>query len=73
MISSSPATGANEWRLSGAAIERAAKMTYWEHDGAVRRFQKIMETLGVDNALRKAGAKDGDTVLIGEYELEWQD
>jgi GTP-binding protein len=66
-------TGANEWRLSGAAIERAAKMTYWEHDGAVRRFQKIMETLGVDNALRKAGAKEGDTVLIGEYELEWQD
>jgi GTPase len=66
-------TGAKEWRLSGSAIERAAKMTYWEHDGAVRRFQKIMETLGVDNALRKAGAKDGDTVLIGEYELEWQD
>jgi GTP-binding protein len=66
-------TGANEWRLSGAAIERAAKMTYWEHEGAVRRFQKIMETLGVDKALRKAGAKEGDTVLIGEFELEWQD
>jgi GTP-binding protein len=66
-------TGENEWRLSGAAIERAAKMTYWEHDGAVRRFQKIMETLGVDIALRKAGAKDGDTVHIGEFELEWQD
>jgi len=65
--------GANEWRLSGAAIERAAKMTYWEHDGAVRRFQKIMETLGVDDALRKAGAKDGDTVFIGDFELEWQD
>jgi GTPase len=66
-------TGANEWRLSGAAIERAAKMTYWEHDGAVRRFQKIMETLGVDAALRKAGAKGGDTVVIGDFELEWQD
>jgi GTP-binding protein len=65
--------GANEWRLSGAAIERAAKMTYWEHDGAVRRFQKIMETLGVDEALRKAGAKEGDTVYIGDFELEWQD
>jgi GTP-binding protein len=65
--------GANEWQLTGAAIERAAKMTYWEHDGAVRRFQKIMETLGVDTALRKAGAKNGDTVIIGEFELEWQD
>jgi len=26
------------WRVEGAAIERAAEMTYWEHDGSVRRF-----------------------------------
>jgi len=65
--------GANEWRISGAAIERAASMTYWQHDGSVRRFQKIMETLGVDEALRKAGVQEGDTVAIGEFELEWQD
>jgi GTP-binding protein len=65
--------GANEWRISGAAIERAAKMTYWEHDGSLRRFQKIMETLGVKDALRKAGVQDGDTVSIGDYELEWQE
>lgn len=64
---------ARAWRLSGAAIERAAAMTYWEHDGSVRRFQKLMEKLGVDEALRKAGVKEGDTVYIGEYELEWQD
>ena len=65
--------GANEWRVSGSAIERAAKMTYWEHDGSLRRFQKIMETLGIDEALRKAGVQEGDTVAIGEFELEWQE
>ena len=65
--------GQNEWRISGSAIERAAKMTYWEHDGSLRRFQKIMETLGVDEALRKAGVQEGDTVAIGEFELEWQE
>lgn len=65
--------GANEWRISGSAIERAAAMTHWEHDGSVRRFQKIMTTLGVDEALRKAGVEEGDTVAIGEYELEWQE
>ena len=65
--------GAKEWRVAGAAIERAASMTYWEHDGSVRRFQKIMETLGVDEALRKAGVQEGDTVAIGNFELEWQD
>lgn len=65
--------GANEWRVSGVAIERAASMTYWQHDGSVRRFQKIMETIGVDAALRKAGVQEGDTVAIGEFELEWQE
>jgi GTP-binding protein len=65
--------GQNEWRVSGTAIERAASMTYWQHDGSVRRFQKIMETLGVEEALRQAGVQEGDTVSIGEYELEWQD
>ena len=65
--------GANEWRISGSAIERAASMTHWEHDGSVRRFQKIMATLGVDEALRKAGVEEGHTVAIGEFELEWQE
>jgi len=65
--------GAHEWRLSGSAIERAAAMTFWEHEGSVRRFQKIMEALGVEDALRKAGVQNGDTVLIGDFELDWQD
>ena len=65
--------GTNEWRVSGVAIQRAASLTYWQHDGSVRRFQKIMETLGVEDALRKAGVQEGDTVAIGEFELEWQD
>jgi GTP-binding protein len=65
--------GAHAWRLSGTSIERAASMTFWEHDGSVRRFQKIMEALGVDDALRKAGVQNGDTVAIGDFELDWQD
>jgi Obg family GTPase CgtA-like protein len=33
----------------------------------------MMEMLGIEAALREAGVKDGDTVSIGDYELEWQD
>jgi len=62
-----------EWRVRGVAIERSAKMTFWEHDGSVRRFQKLMGKLGVDDALRKAGVQPGDTVYIGDFELEWQE
>ncbi|HLE51398.1 MAG TPA: GTPase ObgE, partial [Anaerolineales bacterium] len=61
------------WRVSGAAIERAAAMTYWEYDQSIHRFQRILETLGIDAALRKAGVQEGDTVKIGEYELEWRE
>ncbi len=61
------------WRVSGEAIERAAAMTYWEYDQSVRRFQRILQTLGIEDALRQAGVKTGDTVYIGEFELEWED
>jgi GTP-binding protein len=61
------------WRVSGKAIERAAAMTYWEYDQSIHRFQRILSTLGIDEALLDAGVKTGDTVFIGDYELEWQD
>lgn len=61
------------WRVSGAAIERAAEMTYWEHTGSVRRFQHLMVGLGVDEALRERGIENGGTVYILDFELEWQD
>ena len=58
--------------VRGTAIERAAKMTYWEHSGSLRRFQNLMRTLGIEDALRREGIEDGDTVIIGQdFELEW--
>jgi len=61
------------WRVRGEAIERAAAMTYWEHHESVRRFQRLMENIGVEEALREAGVEEGDTVFVGDYALEWQD
>ncbi len=61
------------FRVAGKKIERAARMTYWEYDEAVLRFQKILDVLGVKGGLEQAGVKSGDTVRIGEYELEWSD
>jgi GTPase len=65
--------GDRAWRVSGKALERAAAMTYWEYDEAVRRFQRILERVGVDDALRKAGARPGDLIRLGDHEFEWQD
>lgn len=61
------------WRISSPSLERAAAMTYWEHYQSVRRFQRIMEAMGIDEAMRQAGVEVGDTVLIAEHELTWEE
>jgi GTP-binding protein len=61
------------WRISGRRVERAAAMTYWEHDEAVRRFQRSLAHMGVEQALRQAGVRPGDNIRIGEFELEWEE
>jgi len=57
--------------VRGERIERAAAMTYWDYEEAVHRFQKTLTALGLAAALQQAGVKTGDTVFIGDFELEW--
>ncbi len=61
------------WRVRGVRIERVAAMTYWEFDTTVRRFQRILESMGITAALEKAGITPGDMVRIGDQELEWSE
>jgi GTP-binding protein len=61
------------WRVSGRRIERIVAMTKWEYYDAVLRFQRILEALGITAALRSAGVREGDSVRIGDKELEWSD
>ena len=61
------------WRIVGQAIERAAAMTYWEYFESVRRFHRILESMGIEQALLDAGIEEGDRIVIGEYELVWSD
>jgi GTP-binding protein len=60
------------WRIAGRRIEEIAAMTDWNNDEAVARFQRQMRALGVIDALEKAGVQPGDTVIIGDVELEWE-
>jgi len=62
---------AGAYHVKGERIERAAAMTYWELDESAERFQRILEALGITKALEEAGVQPGNTVFIGEYELEW--
>ena len=57
--------------VSGPGIERAFLMTDFNRDASVRRFAQQMRSMGVDDALRERGCKNGDTVRIlkGEFEF----
>lgn len=59
--------------VRGDRIERAAAMTYWDYEEAVLRFQKTLEATGIAAALEKEGVSSGDTVFIGDFELEWSE
>jgi len=61
------------WLVQGAYIEKIVKMTQWEYYDAVMRFQRIMQALGITDALRAKGIQADDTVRIGTKELDWSD
>lgn len=59
------------WVLSGAKLEKLFQMTNFDHEETVMRFARQLRAMGVDEALRARGAKDGDIVRIGNFEFEF--
>ncbi|MER3118369.1 GTPase ObgE [Bacillus subtilis] len=59
--------------LSGDSLERLFKMTDFSRDESVKRFARQMRGMGVDEALRERGAKDGDIIRLLEFEFEFID
>ncbi|MFD2133667.1 GTPase ObgE [Pseudogracilibacillus auburnensis] len=59
--------------LSGEKIEKMFKMTDFSSDEGTQRFARRLRHLGVDDALRKRGAKDGDIVRLLDFEFEFID
>ncbi|MDQ6418616.1 GTPase ObgE [Paenibacillus sp. LHD-117] len=57
--------------VESEGIERMMKRINLNSYDAVMRFARTMRKLGVDEALRKKGAKDGDMVRIGDFAFEF--
>lgn len=65
--------GTNTWNVVGAGIERFVQMTNWDYTESLKRFQHVLEACGVNKTLVKLGVKEGDTVVIGEMEMFWNE
>ena len=63
--------GNGNWQITGKKIERMVAMTSLVSDDSLKRLLIKMRNMGVDDALRNAGAQDGDNVAIGEFEFDF--
>lgn len=59
--------------VEGERIERIMQMTNFEYHESVLRFGQKMKQMGIEDALREKGAKEGDTIRIGDMEFELSD
>ncbi|SMP27957.1 GTP-binding protein [Laceyella tengchongensis] len=59
--------------VEGERIDRLVQKTNFQYQDSVLRFASTLRTLGVEDALRKRGAENGDTVIIGGMEFEFND
>ena len=59
--------------LSGEKLELLLKKTRFNSDEAALKFAKKLKNMGVDDELKKMGAKDGDTIKILDEEFEYNE
>ena len=65
--------GNNQWEIISSKATRLFKNTNFDKDEEVYRFAISMKKIGVDKALREAGAQDGDLVILDDYRFEFID
>jgi GTP-binding protein len=59
--------------ITGRGIERFTRMTNFDVEDSVRRFQRVLAGSGIQGELERQGINDGDIVHIAEFELPWGD
>ena len=59
------------WLVTGPGVERIMRKVNLEDNESLYYFQKCLDKLGVNKALKKAGVKEGDNVKVVDYLLEW--
>jgi len=61
--------GGNIFYVKGKVVERLVAMTDLENESAVKRLQRTLKKMGIDDMLKEKGIKEGDIVKIGDAEF----
>jgi GTPase len=59
------------FEVTGAEVEKLFKMTNFAREESINRFARQLRGMGIDEALRERGAKDGDIVRLLDFEFEF--
>lgn len=64
-------SGKGEWVIKGERLEKRAALINLSTDEGIEQLIKLLDSVNIDDKLSKAGAKDGDTVSIGEFDFTY--
>ncbi|HDP35469.1 MAG TPA: GTPase ObgE [Candidatus Hydrogenedentes bacterium] len=64
-------TTAAGFRITGDKPMQAVAMTDFENEEAVSHLQRRLEKMGVFKALKRMGARTGQPIFIGDYEMDY--
>ncbi|MDR1620455.1 MAG: GTPase ObgE [Clostridiales bacterium] len=59
------------YSVCGGDVRRILDSTDPNDETSMRRFQQLLKGTGIVRALTDAGAKDGDTVIMGDWEFDF--
>ena len=65
--------GEDQYLVHGRAALRAVRLSDLTEPGALQHAQNRLDSLGVNKALRAAGAREGDLVHIGDLSFEYEE
>ncbi len=59
--------------VDGPEVQKLMRRVNLDDNESMYYFQRCLDEIGVNEALKKAGVKEGDTVKVVDWELEWYD
>jgi GTP-binding protein len=63
----------NTFVVTGEAVDRIMRRVNITDNESLFYLHRKLDEIGFNQAMKKAGVKDGDTVKIAQYEMIWED
>jgi Obg family GTPase CgtA-like protein len=61
----------HHFAVTGIGVVRFTRMTDFSREEGVERFQRFLETSGIQHELARQGVEEGDVVHIADFDLIW--